>query len=380
MGARSHESRWDSKGGDGLPRHSGGAEREPEIHWAVAIPFCMTRACEAAIVRAAREGAIVFGWSRKRTKMPLGVVQLASPPVDEWGEPLWNEEVEAATRARGSDFLAPFLVEVSPGMCLGGYLAKAQYRNAVRDYEASAVLVTRKNDELQTTVFISAPACRHGDSEWQAHTQRLTASLPKEHVANMVHTLRGLCEQAHAQQLLKASSEPAMGAEEEMEEAAPSVRERNGFTVNQFIVYPAHGVGQILDIETQTIAGAELELFVINFAEEGMTLRIPTAKAVNVGMRKISDAAQVDAALSVLTGYEDDLREQTIELVARIESGDILELARLLREMRPWLKREDMYKTVFNRFTREVALARGLDIEAACEVERQFSRRSASAD
>lgn len=322
---------------------------------------------------------MVFGWPREGTKIPPGVVQLASPPVDEWGEPLWNEEVEAATRARGSDFLAPFLVEVSPGMCLGGYLVKAQYRNAVRDYEASAVLVTRKNDELQTTVVISAPACRHGDSEWQAHKQRLTASLPKEHVANMVHTLRGLCEQAHAQQLLKASSEPATGAEEKV--ATPSVRERNGFAVNQFVVYPTHGVGQILDIETQTIAGTELEFFVINFAEEGMTLRVPTAKVANVGMRKISDAAQVDAALSVLTGYEDDLREQTIKLVARIESGDILELARLLREMRPWLRREEMYKTVLNRFTREVAVARGLHIEAATsEVERQFSRPSTPAD
>lgn len=315
---------------------------------------------------------MVFGWSRNGTRIPPGVVQLASPPVNEWGEPLWNEEVEAATRARGSDFLAPFLVEVSPGMCLGGYLAKAQYRNAVRDYEASAVLVTRKNDELQTTVLISAPACTYGASEWQAHTHRLTASLPKEHVANLVHTLRGLCEQAHAQQLLKASSKPATDAKEV---TAPSVRGRNGFAVNQFIVYPAHGVGQILDIETQTIAGAELELFVINFAEEGMTLRVPTAKVANVGMRKISDAAQVDAALSVLTGHEDDLREQTIELVGRLESGDILELARLLREIRPWLRREEMYQTVLNRFTREVAIARGLDIEAAAdEVERQFSR------
>ncbi|MCS3728610.1 CarD family transcriptional regulator [Bradyrhizobium betae] len=324
---------------------------------------------------------MVFGWSRNGTTIPLGVVQLASPPVDEWGEPLWNEEVEAATRTRGSDFLAPFLVEVSPGMCLGGYLAKAQYRNAVRDYEASAVLVTRKNDELQTTVFISAPSCTHGDLEWQAHTQRLTASLPKEHVANMVHTLRGLCEQAHAQQLLKASSKPAVDAEEEVMVEAPPARERNGFSVNEFVVYAAHGIGQILDIETQTIAGAELELFVINFAEDGMTLRVPTAKVANVGMRKISDSEQIDAALSVLTGYEDDLRGQTIELTARIESGDILELARLLREMRPWLRRGEMYQTVLNRFTREVAIARGLDIEAAAnEVERQFSRPSASTE
>ena len=64
------------------------------------------------------EEAVTFGWIRKRIEIPPGVVQLASLPVDDFGEPVWNEEIEAKTSTRGTDFLAPFLVEVSPGMCL----------------------------------------------------------------------------------------------------------------------------------------------------------------------------------------------------------------------------------------------------------------------
>ncbi|HLG83040.1 MAG TPA: CarD family transcriptional regulator, partial [Bradyrhizobium sp.] len=81
--------------------------------------------------------------------------------------------------------------------------------------------------------------------------------------------------------------------------AAPKVEEkkvvtqRQGFKANEFVVYPAHGVGQILAIEEQEIAGAKLELFVINFIKDKMTLRVPTAKVANVGMRKLSDPALV---------------------------------------------------------------------------------------
>src|SRR5216684_448110 len=90
--------------------------------------------------------------------------------------------------------------------------------------------------------------------------------------------------------------------------AAPRVEEkkvltqRQGFKTNEFVVYPAHGVGQILAIEEQEIAGARLELFVINFMKDKMTLRVPTAKVANVGMRKLSEPALVKRALETLKG------------------------------------------------------------------------------
>src|SRR6185437_5905722 len=78
--------------------------------------------------------------------------------------------------------------------------------------------------------------------------------------------------------------------------------QRQGFKTNEFIVYPAHGVGQILAIEEQEIAGAKLELFVINFIKDKMTLRVPTAKIVSVGMRKLAEARMVKRALETLKG------------------------------------------------------------------------------
>jgi hypothetical protein len=62
-----------------------------------------------------------------------------------------------------------------------------------------------------------------------------------------------------------------------------------GFKTGEFIVYPAHGVGQIVAIEEQEVAGSTLELFVINFVKDKMTLRVPTAKISATGMRKLAE-------------------------------------------------------------------------------------------
>src|SRR5205814_9424391 len=77
---------------------------------------------------------------------------------------------------------------------------------------------------------------------------------------------------------------------------------RQGFKTNEFIVYPAHGVGQIMAIEEQEVAGAKLELFVINFVKDKMTLRVPTAKVVAVGMRTLAARTLVKRALETLKG------------------------------------------------------------------------------
>src|SRR5262249_61843692 len=78
--------------------------------------------------------------------------------------------------------------------------------------------------------------------------------------------------------------------------------QRQGFKTNEFIVYPSHGVGQIIAIEEQEVAGLKLELFVINFVKDKMTLRVPTAKIAAVGMRKLAEAPLVKRALETLKG------------------------------------------------------------------------------
>src|SRR5262245_63788330 len=85
------------------------------------------------------------------------------------------------------------------------------------------------------------------------------------------------------------------GAGEGVMPGMPSKKttQRQGFKTNEFIVYPAHGVGQIVAIEEQEVAGAKLELFVINFIKDKMTLRVPTAKIASVGMPKLAEAPRV---------------------------------------------------------------------------------------
>ena len=60
------------------------------------------------------------------------------------------------------------------------------------------------------------------------------------------------------------------------------------FSAGDFVVYPAHGVGKVTSIEAQTIAGQKVELFVISFERDRMTLRVPVRKVENSGLRKLS--------------------------------------------------------------------------------------------
>src|SRR4029450_6029633 len=79
-------------------------------------------------------------------------------------------------------------------------------------------------------------------------------------------------------------------------------QQRHGFRTNEYIVYPAHGVGRIVSIEEQEIAGAQVELLCINFEKGKMTRRVPTAKLATVGMRKLSEEKTVKKALGTLKG------------------------------------------------------------------------------
>lgn len=81
----------------------------------------------------------------------------------------------------------------------------------------------------------------------------------------------------------------ALAGVDEDEEGDGPVLERNGFRVDEHVVYPEHGVGKILAIGQQDIAGVKLEVFVVRFKSANMTLRVPTAKAGDIGMRRLED-------------------------------------------------------------------------------------------
>lgn len=196
---------------------------------------------------------------------------------------------------------------------------------------------------------------------------------------------------------------PVAAAKPAVKAAAPApkveekkvVTQRQGFKANEFVVYPAHGVGQILAIEEQEIAGAKLELFVINFIKDKMTLRVPTAKVANVGMRKLSDPALVKKALETLKGRARVKRtmwsRRAQEYEAKINSGDIVAIAEVVRDLyrsesqpeQSYSERQ-LYEAALDRLSREIAVVQhSTETEAVKEIEAQLAkspRRNAKAE
>ena len=109
------------------------------------------------------------------------------------------------------------------------------------------------------------------------------------------------------------------------------------FAAGDFVVYPAHGVGQVTDIETQVIGGDAIELFVVNFDRERMTLRVPVAKVHNSGLRRLSNQKTMDKALTTLKGRARIKRamwsRRAQEYEAKINSGDPISIAEVVRDL-----------------------------------------------
>ncbi|MEI5665566.1 CarD family transcriptional regulator [Bosea sp. CCNWLW174] len=161
---------------------------------------------------------------------------------------------------------------------------------------------------------------------------------------------------------------------------------RQGFKTGEFVVYPSHGVGQITAIEEQEVAGFKLELFVVSFAKDKMTLRVPTAKAASVGLRKLADADIVGKALSTLTGRARVKRtmwsRRAQEYEAKINSGDLVAIAEVVRDLyrseaqpeQSYSERQ-LYEAAIDRMTREIAAVEEItETEALKKIEGQLAK------
>ncbi len=166
---------------------------------------------------------------------------------------------------------------------------------------------------------------------------------------------------------------------------APAIKssktEFDGFKVNDHVVYPAHGVGKIVAVEEQEIAGTRLELFVIAFEHEKMTLRVPLGKARTVGVRMLASREMVRTALKTLRGRARVKRtmwsRRAQEYEAKINSGDLLSIAEVVRDLhraegqpeQSYSERQ-IYESALERLAREVGAVEELNgVEALQRVE-----------
>ncbi|WP_341760550.1 CarD family transcriptional regulator [Candidatus Endowatersipora endosymbiont of Watersipora subatra] len=170
--------------------------------------------------------------------------------------------------------------------------------------------------------------------------------------------------------------------------AAKRLIQRQGFKTGEFIVYPAHGVGQIIDIEYQEIAGFSLEVFLIDFAKDKMKLRVPTSKIESVGMRKLSEASIVEESLKIVQARARIKRamwsRRAQEYDTKINSGDIIQIAEVVRDLfrsenqpeQSYSERQ-LYESALERMSREVAAVQKIsEQEATNLIECNLSKGS----
>ena len=138
------------------------------------------------------------------------------------------------------------------------------------------------------------------------------------------------------------------------------------FAQGDYVVYPAHGVGQIEGVETQTIGGMEISLYAISFEKERMRLKIPVKKAESSGLRKLSTNDRMDDAIKTLKGRARIRRtmwsRRAQEYETKINSGDPVAIAEVLRDLKrsnddseQSYSERQIYQSALERLAREVA-------------------------
>jgi CarD family transcriptional regulator len=157
------------------------------------------------------------------------------------------------------------------------------------------------------------------------------------------------------------------------------VQQRLGFKTGEYIVYPAHGVGLITSIEEQEVAGLTLELFVISFEQDKLTLRVPVAKIKSVGMRKLAEEAEVKKGLETVTGRARVKRtmwsRRAQEYEAKINSGDLIAISEVVRDLyrsddqpeQSYSERQ-LFEQAMDRMSREVAAVNKLTLTEAVQL------------
>lgn len=261
----------------------------------------------------------------------------------------------------------------------------------------SATAPAQAKEEAVKEVKAAKTAKAGETAKRPAASAKTAATGSAEPAAKVAPAQSGAAKLAAAQKAATASKTAAaaaaaavakLAAELDTPPAAPVVAKPAAvlFKAKEFVVYPSHGVGQILDIEEQEVAGHRLELFVISFEKEKMTLRVPTHKAQAVGMRKLSHADVVGSAIETLRGRARVKRtmwsRRAQEYEAKINSGDLVAIAEVVRDLyrsdvqpeQSYSERQ-LYEAALDRMAREIAAVQKIgDPESLKLIEGQLSK------
>jgi CarD family transcriptional regulator len=168
----------------------------------------------------------------------------------------------------------------------------------------------------------------------------------------------------------------------------PPAPKKPSFKVGELVVYPAHGVGRISNIEEQEIAGIKLELYIVDFEKEKLRLKVPTNRAEQKGMRHLADRSMIEAAMKVIRGRARIKRtmwsRRAQEYDAKINSGDMISVAEVIRDLyrsdrqpeQSYSERQ-LFEQALARFARELAAVRKVDEDQCIKELEDFLARNA---
>jgi CarD family transcriptional regulator len=209
-------------------------------------------------------------------------------------------------------------------------------------------------------------------------------SAPKAGPAKAVHAMPA-AKPVMAKPAAKAAPSPAPAAQQK---AAPAAPKAPVFKVGELVVYPAHGVGRVSNIEVQEIAGTKLELYIVDFDKEKLRLKVPTNRAEQKGMRHLADRAMIEQAMKVIRGRARIKRvmwsRRAQEYDAKINSGDLIAVAEVVRDLyrserqpeQSYSERQ-LFEQALARFARELAAVRKIDDDQCIRELEEFLARNA---
>ena len=197
-------------------------------------------------------------------------------------------------------------------------------------------------------------------------------TAPKKSVPKKAESTQARSKKTATKKIIKKKESPKKSSEKR------NVTKKEEFLPEQYVVYPSHGIGQILEIEKKEIAGQMLTMYVIEFEKEKMTLRVPIEKTKEIGVRKVSTKNQLKDIFEILTGKAKIRRtmwsRRAQEYEAKINSGDIKLLTEVVRDLfrsdsqpeQSYSERQ-LYEAARERLSREVAVIEKTDEQKAIE-------------
>ena len=222
------------------------------------------------------------------------------------------------------------------------------------------------------------PAAKKPSAKKPVSKKTAPKAAPKKPAAKKPAAKKPAATKSAAKPAAESSEAKAPAPKAPAPKAAAPKNEKLEFSVNDFVVYPTHGVGQVTGVENYEIAGEKLRLFVISFERERMTLKVPITKVKESGLRKLSSRKVIDNALKTLKGRVRIKRtmwsRRAQEYDAKINSGDAVAIAEVVRDLYRGEDQPDqsyserqMYQAALERLSRELGAVEKTEPEEAVE-------------